>query len=112
MRCQREGCGDDALYAVQLMSTRGYRVGLCRACAVDELAGIGIESSLDLLGSEYSYIITDADWWKPHFHYNRIDADTLDRLQREAVAKLVPLIGLVKANKILKEMQEWKKDGD
>jgi len=111
MECQREGCGDEALYAVQLMSARGYRVGLCRACAVDELAEIGIESSLDLLGSTYSHIIIDADWWKPHFHYDRIDADVLDMLQREEVAKLVPLVGEEKAMKILKEMQKWKKEG-
>jgi hypothetical protein len=89
MQCQREGCDSEALYGVQIMSARGYRVGLCRDCAVEELLSIGVTDSLDLLDSVYSNQINHCDWWRFHFYYDDIDALTFDRLQKEKLFQTI-----------------------
>jgi hypothetical protein len=73
MQCQREGCDNDADYAVQIMSQRGYRVGLCRDCAIEELKGIGaVDNHLNLLDAVECHLIIEADWWRDHFFYDNI----------------------------------------
>ena len=70
MQCQTEGCNGEALYAVQVMSAKGYRVGVCRECAIRELKAIGqFKNTLDLLNNTpYCFIITNADWWREPFY--------------------------------------------
>jgi hypothetical protein len=70
MKCQTEGCDKDADFAVQVMSTKGYRVGMCKDCAIHELTSLGVTDPSYLIDSVYSHIITEASWWREHFFYD------------------------------------------
>ena len=102
MLCQTEGCNEEALYGVQVMSNRGYRVAMCHECAMGELIEVGVTCSLDMIDSTYSFPVMNAHWWKPHFHYDNIGREEFDRLQREKLVMLSKHFGVEKAKELLK----------
>lgn len=75
MQCQREGCDETAIYGVQVLNARGYRIGLCKECTKDELEEIGINFRENFKAiSEGKLteccIILVADWWRGWYTYN------------------------------------------